>query len=258
MPAGAGGGTECAMGGFWSKRSRKKERKERPFCSAVVPAAGASSRMGGENKQFMLLDGIPVLARTLMALDRCPLIDELVVVTRPEDIVPVGDLCRDFEISKPVKIVAGEEIRLKSVLRGVLEVSEKAELIAVHDGARPLVSGDVIEEAILRAAECGAAAPAVPVKDTVKTASGGRVTGTPDRASLFAVQTPQVFEAGLLRGALQSAAVCCAEITDDCSAVERLGMSVTLTRGSEENIKITVPVDLAVAEAILRWREEQL
>ena len=147
------------------------------------------------------------------------------------------------------------DTRTASVLAGAREVSGEAELIAIHDGARPLVPPEVVDAAILRAAECGAAAPAVPVKDTVKRASGALVEATLDRDSLFAVQTPQVFQADLIRGALQKALDDGAAVTDDCAAVERIGMTVALTEGSYENIKITTPTDLLIAEAILSGRE---
>ena len=123
-------------------------------------------------------------------------------------------------------------------------------LIAIHDAARPFASENLIRTVILKAAETGAAAPAVPVKDTVKVAHNGVVESTPDRATLFAVQTPQVFDADLIRAALQKAMDDGAEITDDCSAVERLGMKVSLTEGEERNFKLTTPADLALAELL--------
>lgn len=115
----------------------------------------------------------------------------------------------------------------------------------------------MLEQVILRARECGAAAPAVPVKDTLKQAKDGVVTATPDRASLYAVQTPQVFEAALIRTALTKALEEGASLTDDCSAVERLGVGVALTRGDYRNIKITTPEDLAIGEALFEWSESQ-
>lgn len=151
----------------------------------------------------------------------------------------------------------GGDTRTASVLAGVREAEEGASLIAVHDGARPLVSQSVLEQVILRARECGAAAPAVPVKDTLKQAKDGVVTATPDRASLYAVQTPQVFEAALIRTALTKALEEGASLTDDCSAVERLGVGVALTRGDYRNIKITTPEDLAIGEALFEWSESQ-
>ena len=134
--------------------------------------------------------------------------------------------------------------------------SDQAELIAIHDGARPLVSQEVLERAIVRAAQCGAAAPAVPVKDTIKRARDGMVEATLNRSELFAIQTPQVFQGDLIRTALIKALEEGAELTDDCSAVERLGIGVALTQGDYRNLKITTPEDLAVAEALLEWEDE--
>lgn len=233
-------------------------KEERPVCSAVVPAAGSASRMGGENKMLMLLDGIPVLARTLLELDGAELVDEIVVAVREQDILSVADLCKEYGIRKSIKIVRGGENRLESVLLASMECREDAAFLAVHDGARPLADSGFIDNVIRCAFRTNAAAPAVPVKDTIKIARDGIVESTPDRSTLFAVQTPQVFDAQLLRAALQSAKDSGAEITDDCSAVERLGKQVCLTDGSYENIKITTPEDLSLAAAILRRREERL
>lgn len=198
-----------------------------------------------------------VIAHTLRALECCPYIHEIVIVTREDMIVPLAQLCADYSISKVSKVVLGGETRAHSVRLGMLEISERASLIAIHDAARPLVTQEVLAEVIQTAARSGAAAPAIPVKDTIKRATDGIVEETPNRSELFAVQTPQVFEADLIRAALHQAIEQNIPLTDDCSAVERLGMKVTLTRGSEENIKITTPTDLIVAEAILQWREVQ-
>ena len=241
------------MGMF--KRLRRS-RETTPFCAALVPAAGSASRMAGRDKVMEELAGAPVLARTLRALEDCPLIQEIVVVTRSDLIVPVGDLCKGFGISKATHVVVGGASRTESVRLGLQAVSSRAELVAIHDGARPLVPQQVLDEAIRQAAATGAAAPAVPVKDTVKVAVHGQVRETPDRSCLYAVQTPQVFEASLIRGALQKAAEEGWELTDDCSAVERLGMKVTLTQGAEENLKLTTPIDFAIAEGILLWRAQ--
>lgn len=235
---------------------QRKKKDRTPFCSVVVAAAGSSVRMEGQDKMSAALGGVPVLARTLLVLERCPLVSELVIVTRGDLIPWVGQLCQDFGISKAAKVVAGGDTRTQSVLRGVNECSSRADLIAIHDGARPLVTPEELEEVLRKGAETGAAAPAVPVKDTLKEAEGGLVTGTPDRARLFAVQTPQVFDASLIRAALTRAEGEALSLTDDCAAVERLGMKVSLTRGTYENIKITTPVDLVLGEAILNWREQ--
>lgn len=233
-----------------------RRRREELRCSAVVPAAGSSTRMG-KDKLLLPLGEQPVLLHTLRALDACPYITEIVVVTREELIVPIGQLCRDAALEKVRKVIVGGATRSHSVLAGLGELSPDAELAAIHDGARPLVSQAVLEAVIRRASECGAAAPAVPVKDTIKRARDGLATATLDRAELRAVQTPQVFQVDLIKTALQKALEDGAELTDDCAAVERLGIGVALTEGDYCNLKLTTPEDLAVAEALLAWREEQ-
>ncbi|MDD5938366.1 MAG: 2-C-methyl-D-erythritol 4-phosphate cytidylyltransferase [Clostridiales bacterium] len=240
---------------FLIRKLLGKSLNRAPGCTAVVPAAGHSTRMG-EDKILLPLGEQPVLLRTLRALELCPEIQEIIVVTREDLIVPVSQLCRDSGLEKVHKIVVGGETRSASVLRGIREADPKAGLIAIHDAARPLVTGEVISRAIEAARSCGAAAPAVPVKDTVKRASNGVVEATLDRSELFAVQTPQVFEHGLILGALEKAAADGAVLTDDCAAVERLGMTVRLTEGSYENIKLTTPEDIPAAEAILAGRGE--
>lgn len=234
----------------------RRHRDAELCCSAVVPAAGSSTRMG-QDKLLLPLGEQPVLLHTLRALELCPYITEIVVVTREDLIVPIGQLCRDAALDKVRKVIVGGATRSRSVLAGLGELSADAELVAIHDGARPLVSQTVLEAVIRRASECGAAAPAVPVKDTVKRARDGLVRATLDRAELRAVQTPQVFQVDLIRTALQKALEDGAELTDDCAAVERLGIGVALTEGDYCNLKLTTPEDLAVAEALLAWREEQ-
>ena len=243
------------MAGLLGRLFRRR-REEELRCSAVVPAAGSSTRMG-QDKLLLPLGEQPVLLHTLRALDACPYITEIVVVTREELIVPIGQLCRDAALEKVRKVIVGGATRSHSVLAGLGELSPDAELAAIHDGARPLVSQAVLEAVIRRASECGAAAPAVPVKDTVTRARDGLVTATQDRAELRAVQTPQVFQVDLIKTALQKALEDGAELTDDCAAVERLGIGVALTEGDYCNLKLTTPEDLAVAEALLAWREEQ-
>ena len=233
-----------------------RERDAHPFCSAVVAAAGGSSRMGGVNKLLLPLEGIPVLARTLRALDEARLVDEIVVAAREEDLLTIGDLCRTYGVTKPVKIVRGGETRAASVLAAAMECREDGAFIAVHDGARPLAEPALIDSVIQLAFRTNAAAAAVPVKDTIKVTAEGKIVSTPDRETLRAVQTPQVFDGALLRAALQAAVDGGIPVTDDCSAVERMGKEVYLTEGSYENIKITTPEDMALAAAILQRREE--
>lgn len=237
------------------KRLLGRDRGDALRCSAVVAAAGSSTRMGSD-KLLLPLDEQPVLARTLRALDRCPYLTEIVVVTRSDLIVPVGQLCKDYAFSKVTSVIVGGKTRTQSVLAGVRELDPKAELAVIHDGARPLLSQEALERVILRARECGAAALAVPVKDTIKRAKDGLVSATLDRSELFAVQTPQVFEPSLLKAALIKALEDGVEVTDDCAAVERLGVGVTLTQGEYRNLKLTTPEDIAVAEALLaQWDE---
>ena len=231
---------------FW----RKKKKAPGILCSAVVVAAGSSTRMGTD-KLMLTLGGIPVIVRTLKAVEAAPSVDEIILVTREDMMVPLSQLCQEFALTKVTKVIRGGKTRTESVRLGTLEASGDAQVIAIHDGARPLVTTEVIESVIAQALESGAAAPAVPVKDTIKVARKGVVESTPDRASLFAVQTPQVFEASLIRAALQKALDDGAEMTDDCSAVERLGMKVVLTEGDVRNLKLTTPEDILTAEALL-------
>ncbi len=236
-----------------------KLRDRRPYCTMIVPAAGESRRMGGGNKLLLPLEGEPVLAHTLRAIDAATLVDEIILSTRTECLAEMAELCQKCSLQKPVRVVVGGETRTHSVLAAALEANEKARLIAVHDGARPLIRPEQIDELIRFGERTYAAAPAVPVSDTIKRTepSTGRVLETPDRAALFAVQTPQVFQAELLKAALQSAVNAEVTLTDDCSAVERLGKEVYLTAGDPENIKITTPLDLRLAEAILAERRKQ-
>ncbi len=245
------------MGSFWNKM-KNRHTAGHPFCTAIVPAAGSSSRMGGKNKQFLELKGVPVLMRTLQAIDQTQLVDEIIVAAQQERLEEVADLCHRAALHKPVRVVVGGATRTESVLAAALEADKQAAFLAVHDGARPFVRPDDFDAVIRMATRTNAAAPAIPVTDTVKVADEeGLVISTPDRSTLFAVQTPQVFQAELLKAALQSALEAGAAITDDCSAVERIGKQVYLTEGSRENIKITTPVDVVLAEAIIAMREKE-
>lgn len=223
----------------------------RKTCGAIIVAAGSAQRMQGIDKMLTPLLGVPVLLRTVRALSESERIDKIYIVTRKDLLEQVRVLCE--KEPKLAAVVAGGESRAESVLRG-LEAAEE-ELAAIHDGARPLVTAKVIDEAILEAEEMGAAAPATPVHDTIKVAHGGTVTRTPDRSSLFAVQTPQVFQRKEIIRVLKEALEKDLPLTDDCSAAEAAGLTVRLTKGSEENLKITVPTDLILAEAILKRRE---
>ena len=229
---------------------RRKKKKTGPLCSAVIVAAGTSSRMGFD-KMLADVGGRPVLVRCVEAFQQAPSVSEIVVVTREELVPEVARLCQEYQLTKVTKVIRGGENRVQSARLGTLEADNDMPLIAIHDGARPFVPERVIEDAVAQAGKTGAAAPAVPVKDTIKMAKDALVEQTLDRALLYAVQTPQVFEASLIRAALQKALDDGVELTDDCAAVERLGMKVVLTEGDERNIKLTTPADLLLGEALL-------
>ena len=221
-------------------------------CGAVILAAGSASRMGGIDKVMAELDGEPMIARTVRAFQECDAVAEIVIVTREDLILPITGLCK--ACPKVTAVVAGGKSRQESVGKGLNALSKDVKLAAVHDGARPLITWQLIDCVIRAANTYGAAAPAIPVKDTIKTVEGGIVVNTPERSKLRAVQTPQVFDIDLLKGALLKAWQDRAEVTDDCSAVERLGMKVKIVEGDEKNIKVTTPMDLRIARMLL---EEQ-
>ena len=235
---------------------RKKE--ETPHCSAVIVAAGSSQRMGSD-KLLHNLGIMPVLARTLLVFQDCELVDEIVVVTRMEKLEEVAELCKKYRIEKASKVICGGAARMESALAGVSEVKKKAKLIAIHDGARPLVSVELIENTVRAAAKYKAAVPAIKSVDTLKLAEDGEtVTGSLDRELVLRVQTPQVFDADLIKGALTFAAEKKLPLTDDCSAVELMGVKARIVPGEEDNIKLTTPRDMLFAAAILKDRGEYL
>ena len=219
------------------------------YCGAVIVAAGTASRMGGIDKVMAELEGEPMILRTVRTFQTCDAIKEIVIVTREDLIVPIMGLCAGLDKVKAV--VLGGNSRQESVERGLNALSDKVKLVAVQDGARPLITHAVIDRTVRAAHSYGAAAPAIPVKDTIKVVTGGVVSSTPDRKTLQAVQTPQVFDLAMLRGALKKAKADGAEVTDDCSAVERLGMSIKIVEGDERNIKVTTPMDLKIAKLLL-------
>ena len=229
----------------------KAARKVLPLkkCGAVIVAAGSSSRMGGIDKVMAPLGGEPMILRTVRTFQNCGAIKEIVIVTREDLILPITELCGGFD--KVRAVVRGGDSRQASVKLGLSAFTDKMELAAVHDGARPLVSQAVIDRTVRAAHTYGGAAPVVPVKDTIKVYEGGFVASTPDRETLRAVQTPQVFDLDLLRGALEKADKDGAAVTDDCSAVERLGLKIRLVEGEERNLKVTTPMDLKIAEMLL-------
>ena len=228
---------------------------EPPSCSAVIVAAGASLRMAGEDKLYKEICGLPVLAHTLMAFEKCGAVREIIVVVRWEYLEVVAAFCRSYGIDKAVKIMTGGETRLESVINGVFAVSKDAGYIAIHDGARPCIENSVIEGALKEAVRSHAAAPAVPVSSTLKKVKDGVIIETIDREGMYEIQTPQVFSADLIKAALTNARKKSVEVTDDCMAAELIGFPVHITEGSAYNIKITTKDDLLMAEAILLKRD---
>lgn len=223
---------------------------------AVVVAAGRGRRMGaGENKVFLPLAGRAVLAHTLAAFERCARVEEIVVVAAADEIARVETLARDERIGKLVRVVQGGAERQISVAEGLAALGSEGAL--VHDAARPLVTPELIEACCAAAERTGAAAAAVPVKDTIKVAEGGMIVSTPDRSSLLAVQTPQAFGRLALLDAHRQAREAGVAATDDAMLFERLGLPVAAVPGHESNLKITTPEDLLVAELILGRRRRE-
>ena len=234
---------------------KRSARAERPYCSAVIVAGGASSRMG-EDKLALSLGGMSVIERTLRVFERSGYIDEIVVAARSERIPETAAIAKAAGIAQLKCVTLGGANRTESACAGVRECSPRAQLIAIHDAARPLVTEEIIERAVLAAAERGAAAPAIHVKDTVRQARGGRVLRTLEREELFLMQTPQAFRAELIRPALEDAVRLGLSLSDDCAAVMLFDAEVFLVEGSEENLKLTTPADVYAAEAILERRGE--
>lgn len=226
---------------------------KKSFRTAVIVAAGSSTRMG-KDKLMLPIGGMPVLARTLRVFEASAYIDEIIVVTREDRLMEFASLREQYGITKLTQVVVGGSTRAGSSLAGVMAASRKATVIAIHDGARPLVTPSLIERVIRKAEERQAAAPTLPLKDTVKEKRGDMLVRTPPHETLAAVQTPQAFCAELIRAALTEAQEKKLSITDDCSAVEAIGLPVASVEGDEENIKITTAMDIIIAEEIIRRR----
>ena len=231
-------------------------KRKKIYCSAVVVAAGSGTRFGCD-KMFVSLSGVPVLAYSLAILESCSYIAEIIVVTDSSKIIDVAELCAQYKINKATKIVCGGATRLESALSGISETDNKSNLIAIHDGARPLVTKEIVNNVIEAAFKYKAAIPAIPTKDTAKIVYNSFVEETPERSCVFGAQTPQVFIPEIIKGALTDALQKSNSVFDDASAVEALGFPVYITEGSEENIKITTPLDLKIAETILAARRER-
>lgn len=230
-------------------------RKKNPKCTAVVVAAGNSTRMQ-KDKNVMELGGVPVIIRTLREFEASPFVSEIVLVTKAENIENLASLVKDYSLSKVKKVIAGGATRAESSLNGVLAAERGAKLIAIHDGARPFVTQGIIEDAINAARDYRAAVPIIKSVDTLRTFENGFISGNLDRDTVARIQTPQVFDADLIKGALTFAVSKELPITDDASAAALLGLKIKTVPGDEDNIKLTTPKDMDLAEMILKNRGE--
>ncbi|HCX64573.1 MAG TPA: 2-C-methyl-D-erythritol 4-phosphate cytidylyltransferase [Eubacteriaceae bacterium] len=227
----------------------------KPYVSAIVVAAGLGSRMkSGVNKQYLYLNGKPVLSHTLKAFEKCELIDEVIlVISKSDEELCTKEVLKAEKIKKVKKVVYGGNSRQESMYNGLLEVNNKADVVITHDGARPLVHQSILLKSIEATLEHGASVVAVPVKETIKVVDENyQVKDTPNRAELWAVQTPQTFRYDLLVEAHEQARASDYTGTDDAMLVEKLGHSIKIVKGHYDNIKITTPEDLIIAESIIK------
>lgn len=222
-----------------------------PYTVMMVAAAGGSTRMG-QPKQHIILGKHPVLIHTLLALQQVDAVDEILLIARPEDHAVFATLAAEAGVTKLTRIVAGGATRQASVANGLAALPDNATIVGVHDGARPLIDPDTVAAVIDAAKKCGAAAVAVPVKDTLKrTDEDGVVIDTPDRAKLWRVQTPQVFDRATLCAAMDAAMAEGKDYTDDCQLMEAAGHAVRLVKGLDTNLKLTTPEDIRLAQALM-------
>lgn len=222
------------------------------YTTAIIVAAGDSTRMGYKlSKQLIPLCGRPAIEYTLRAFQDCDMIDEIDIVTRPQDINDVAQIA--FQFKKVMGIISGGADRAESVRKGIRNTSKRTTHYVIHDGARVMITPDEICRVLNVAFETGAATLGTPVIDTIKVAGeNGDILSTPDRSTLWAVQTPQVFARDLYLRAIDYAVEHNLSVTDDCSLVEALGVPVRIVRGEYTNIKLTTPSDVVIAEALLK------
>lgn len=222
--------------------------------SAVIVCAGNSTRMGGVNKILLPLGERKVIGVTMQAFQSCESISEIIIVAREDDIPAIQAEAEAAGITKLAACTTGGSTRQESVISGIRKISKDSELVAVHDGARPLVKPEHIEKVIKDASVFGGATLGVPVKDTIKTVDGGLIIDTPPRSSLYITQTPQIFKRSLYFEGIDFALEHSLDFTDDCQLVEAIGGKVAMTVGDYTNIKITTPEDIAIAEVLLKQR----
>jgi 2-C-methyl-D-erythritol 4-phosphate cytidylyltransferase len=224
----------------------------------IIPAAGLGIRMGGKRpKQFLEINGTPILASTLRTFQDCEAVDKVIVVASEDDLETCRrDIVKRYRLDKVVAVIPGGERRQDSVYSGLEAAGKDFALVVIHDGVRPLVERRLIEEVLLAAKACGAAVAGLPTRETVKEAdTRARVIKTLDRAGIWLIQTPQAFSTALIWEAHERARQeGWPEATDDAALVERIGAPVQIVHGSEKNIKVTTPFDLELARFLLEQR----
>jgi len=228
---------------------------------AIIVAAGKGKRMReGYNKQYILLKDKPILVHTLEVFNSSKEIDYIILVVPKDEILYCKrEIIEKYNIDKVLFVVAGGEERQDSVYEGLKRIATDTKIVVVHDGARPFVDDDIINRSIREAEYNGAAVVAVPVKDTIKVVNNElEIVSTPNREHLWSIQTPQVFDSTLLKKAYDEGIRNCIRATDDATLVESLGHRVKIVLGSYENIKITTPEDINIAEQILLKRRDDL
>lgn len=217
--------------------------------SVIVVCGGSSSRMKGIDKMFAEVNGIPVCIRSILAFQNCAEINDIVVVTKEENILKMQQLCGEYRLTKVTDIVVGGSCRQESVYNGLKRLTDDTDIVLIHDGARPFVTDNCIKRVIGGVRLNSAVTCAVSPKDTIKVIKlDGLVVSTPDRSTLSAVQTPQGFKFNLYRSAVEKFSDKLEEFTDDCSIVEAFGFPVYVVEGDYKNIKITTAEDLKIAQ----------
>ena len=220
--------------------------------SAIIACGGSSTRMNGANKQLCEIGGVPVCVRSMLVFENIDEVSEIIVSAREEDIPQIEALAEKYGIKKFKCAIKGGETRQQSVFAAFMQTDKSTRYIAVHDGARPFADPENIKKCIRDASVFGGAALGVPVKDTIKTVSGGLIVDTPDRSSLYAIQTPQIFRRDVYVKGVNFALDHELDFTDDCQLAEAVGVKVCVTPSDYGNIKITTPEDIFIGEAILK------